>query len=298
VSASAAFPGAASLRAAIPLLAALAALSAMAPRAAAQDARRKQDILFPELPTRSVDDAPFDLAVKATSGLPVSLEVVSGPAVLDGKRIKLTGAPGLVIVRATQPGNDVFLAAVQAERAFTVTRRPVPPAIVSQPVGAHAAIGEIIALSVQATGEPMPAFQWRKDGVPVTGATDSRFTIASATPADAGAYDVVASNPLGSVSSERARVSVGKRFQTISFQGPANATSGQPLMLSANATSGLPVRFDVVSGAAILNGSMMTAQGGTVVIQASQPGDAAYEAAAPVSQTFVIGPGPNGPRNP
>jgi hypothetical protein len=58
------------------------------------------------------------------------------------------------------------------------------------------------------------------------------------------------------------------------------------------------VRFDVVSGTAVLNGSMMTSQGGTVVVQASQQGDATYEAAAPVTRTFVIGPGPNGQHNP
>jgi hypothetical protein len=58
------------------------------------------------------------------------------------------------------------------------------------------------------------------------------------------------------------------------------------------------VRLDVISGSAILNGSMMTSQGGTVVVQASQQGDAAYEAAAPVTRTVVIGPGPNGQRTP
>jgi hypothetical protein len=286
------------LRAPLSVLAALAVLASFAPRASAQDARKKQEILFAELPARTVDDAPFDLVAKATSGLPVAFEVISGPATLDGRNVKLTGAPGLVIVRATQGGNASFLPAVQAERAFTVNSRPSAPAIVSQPMGARVSIGDIVALSAQASGEPAPSLQWRKNGVPVTGATDSRLTIPSATNADAGAYDVVASNPLGSATSDRAVVTVGKRPQSISFQGPTDGTSGQPILLSANATSGLPVRFDVVSGTAVLNGSMMTSQGGTVVVQASQQGDATYEAAAPVARTFVIGPGPNGQHGP
>jgi hypothetical protein len=58
------------------------------------------------------------------------------------------------------------------------------------------------------------------------------------------------------------------------------------------------VQFSLLSGTATLNGSMMTPQGGTVVIQASQPGDATYEAAAPVTQTYVVGPGPNGQHTP
>lgn len=281
---AAALPG--MFRAALPVLAAFAVFSAGAPRAAAQDSRRKQEIIFAELPMRTMDDGPFDLSAKATSGLPVAFEVVSGPAVLDGRRIKLTGAPGLVIVRAAQGGNAAFLPAVQTERAFTVGRRAAAPAILAQPVETRVAIGALALIFVEATGEPQPSLQWRKDGVPVTGATDSRFTIASAAPGDAGAYDVVASNTLGSVTSQRARVTVGKRSQTITFQGPTASPPGMPVTLSATASSGLPVRFDVISGMATLNGSMMTAQGGVVVIQASQPGNATYEAATPVTQRF------------
>jgi hypothetical protein len=297
MSAAAACPGSGARRAALLVLAALSLLPFLAPRAAADDARRKQQIQFAELPARSVDDAPFDLAARATSGLPVTFELVSGPAVLDGRNVRLTGEPGLVVVRAAQAGNAAFLPAVQAERAFAVSRRPVAPAIVVQPMGTRAAIGEIVALAVEATGEPSPALQWRKDGVPVTGANESRLTLASLSAADAGSYDVVATNALGSATSERARVSVGKRAQSISFQGPANATSGQPILLSASASSGLAVRFQLVSGTATLNGSMLTPQGGTVVVQASQPGDATYEAAS-ATQTYVVGPGPNGQHTP
>jgi Immunoglobulin domain len=298
MSAAAAFPGPGIRRAALSFLAAVAGLSLLAPRAAADDGRRKQQILFGELPVRTVDDAPFDLAAKASSGLAVTFEVVSGPAVIDGKTLKLTGEPGLVIVRAAQAGNGEFLPALEAERAFTVSRRASAPALLLQPMGTRAPIGGIIALAAMASGEPAPTYQWRKDGVPVPGATDSRLTIASASPGDSGAYDVVASNPLGSATSDRARVSVGRRTQSISFHGPMNGTSGQALMLSASASSGLPVQFALLSGTATLNGAMMTPQGGTVVIQASQPGDATYEAAEPVTQTYVVGPGPNGQHTP
>ncbi len=270
-------------------IAALALAAALAPSASAQDSRKKQDILFPELPARTVGDAPFLLAARATSGLPVAFEVVSGPAVLSGRTLKLRGAAGLVIVRATQAGNDTFLAALPAERAFAVNARPAAPAILSQPAGAEAGIGEILALSVEASGEPKPSFQWRRDGTPIAGATEARLTIAAATPGDSGAYDVVVSNSVGSATSERARVSVGKRSQTISFQGSANPTAGQPVSLSASASSGLPVRFDVVSGVAVISGSVLTcSQGGTVVVQASQGGDSNSAAAAPVTQTFLV----------
>jgi hypothetical protein len=270
-------------------LAALALASALVPAASAEDSRRKQDILFAELDARNVGDAPFQLAAKATSGLPVAFEVVSGPAVLDGRTLKLRGATGLVVVRATQAGNGFFLAATPAERAFEVRAHPVAPVILSQPEGGQARIGEILSLQVEASGEPRPSFQWRRDGTPIPGATDSRLTIASAAPGDGGTYDVVVSNPMGSVTSGRASVTVGKRSQSISFQGSANPRAGQPVILTASASSGLPVRFDVISGVAVIGGSTLTCtQSGTVVVQASQGGDSNYAAASPVTQTFLV----------
>ncbi len=276
----------------IAALAALSSLAAFATGAAADDGSRKQEIIFDEIPAHSVGDAPFDIAAKATSGLPVSLEVVSGPAVLDGKKLKLTGAPGLVIVRASQPGNAAVLPARDAERAFTVRPTPSAPAILSGPQDRDVEIGSPLVLSAHASGEPPPAFQWRKNSMPISGATGSEFTIASAAQSDSGSYDVVASNPSGDAASSPARVNVVKRHQTISFQGAANAFAGQAVVLSATASSGLPVRFDVVSGSAIMNGGTLTAQGGTVVVQASQSGDSVFEQAVPVTQTFIFSSAP------
>ncbi len=282
--------------AALPLL---AALQAAEPAAPAQDARRRQEILFAELPARNAGDAPFDIAAKATSRLPVALEVLSGPAALDGRTLTLTGRPGLVVIRATQDGDASFLPAPAAERAFTVNPVPFAPSIVSQPAGRRAAIGDTVVLSVEASGEPRPALQWRKDLIPVAGATGRDLALAPAALSDAGDYDVVATNSLGSATSGRARVAVDKRHQVIAFQIPTNITAGTTVALSASATSGLPVRFDVVAGSAVLNGATLTAQSaGTVSVQASQPGDATFEAAEPVTQTFMVGAGASGQRVP
>jgi uncharacterized protein YfaP (DUF2135 family) len=84
-------------------------------------------------------------------------------------------------------------------------------------------------------------------------------------------------------------VAVGKRRQHIQFQSAnTSAAAGQQVALNANSTSGLPVRFEVVSGAGILSGDTLTSQGGTVIVQASQPGDDTYEAAMPVTQTYLF----------
>jgi large repetitive protein len=80
-----------------------------------------------------------------------------------------------------------------------------------------------------------------------------------------------------------------QQSQTISFPNPGTQTYGVPLTLSATATSGLPITYIVTSGPATVNGSTLTFTGvGSITVQANQPGNAAYSAAAPVAQTLTV----------
>jgi hypothetical protein len=78
-----------------------------------------QTISFQPLSRQTVGDAPFELSAATSSGLAVGFSVVSGPAVLSGSILTVSG-PGLVTVRATQPGNAMYAAAVDLERSFMV----------------------------------------------------------------------------------------------------------------------------------------------------------------------------------
>ena len=92
-----------------------------------------QTIDFGPLAQRSTDSVPFEVTATASSGLPVTFEIVTGPASISsqtagGATITLVGTVGTVVVRATQPGNVDWLAAAPVERAFAVIepsdRRP------------------------------------------------------------------------------------------------------------------------------------------------------------------------------
>ncbi|MEO8148300.1 MAG: LamG-like jellyroll fold domain-containing protein, partial [Bacteroidia bacterium] len=88
-------------------------------------------------------------------------------------------------------------------------------------------------------------------------------------------------------------------FQAISFpQVPTQLTTSPPYQLTAAASSGLPVTYTLVSGPATLNGSIITLTGvGTVIIQADQYGNASYDSAASVINTFdVVDPALNLPQ--
>jgi alkylhydroperoxidase/carboxymuconolactone decarboxylase family protein YurZ len=82
----------------------------------------------------------------------------------------------------------------------------------------------------------------------------------------------------------------GKTSQAIAFNPPGDhANDSTPFALSATASSGLSVTFAVVSGpATVSNGVVQVTGPGTVVIQASQPGDGFYLPAAPVTQSFNV----------
>ncbi len=80
------------------------------------------------------------------------------------------------------------------------------------------------------------------------------------------------------------------RDQTITFTNPGAQETTNVTVLSASAGSGLPVTFAVVSGTADLSDqSNLTYQtDGTVVISASQTGNANWYAATTVTQSFSV----------
>jgi len=83
----------------------------------------------------------------------------------------------------------------------------------------------------------------------------------------------------------------GKLSQTLTFGPLANVAYGaDDVPLSASASSGLPVAWEVASGPGRISGSSLVVQAaGSIVIRASQAGDAVWFAAEPVERTLVVG---------
>jgi hypothetical protein len=79
--------------------------------------------------------------------------------------------------------------------------------------------------------------------------------------------------------------------QSIKLDAIADVVYGHPgPKLSATATSGLPVQFEVALGPAKISGNQAqpTGQSGTVYVVASQPGDGRWCAAIPVTGSFAV----------
>jgi hypothetical protein len=85
-------------------------------------AKASQTITFTQLADVVYQSSPlltFALTATATSGLPVSYQVVSGPATLVGDLLSITGI-GPVTLRALQAGDQNYLAAAEVTQTFTV----------------------------------------------------------------------------------------------------------------------------------------------------------------------------------
>lgn len=83
-------------------------------------AKLSQTITFEPVASHRLGNTPFTLNATASSGLPVSYTIVSGPGILDGTTLTFTGAGGALVIRASQPGNGTYAAAPDVVRTIQI----------------------------------------------------------------------------------------------------------------------------------------------------------------------------------
>jgi len=81
--------------------------------------QQPQTITFPNPGTQTYGVAPITLTATASSGLPVTYTVLSGPATVSGSLLTIVGA-GTVTVQANQAGNSQWQAAPPVNDTFLV----------------------------------------------------------------------------------------------------------------------------------------------------------------------------------
>ena len=78
---------------------------------------------FATIPSQTPEIKGFSInPPTSTSGLPVEISVKSGPAILNGYTVNLTGQTGTVVLSATQSGNDQYEPAQEVTTSFTVEK--------------------------------------------------------------------------------------------------------------------------------------------------------------------------------
>jgi hypothetical protein len=184
-----------------------------------------------------VTSAAFQVQSLTSSGLAAVLAVESGPATINGSTVTLTGSTGTVVLQANQPGNTTYAAAPTVLVSFNVAAAPNPPTITGFSTNGTVSAGNSKTLWVTARGSVPFTYQWTLGGTPITGATNSTYTVTNAQAANAGSYSVAVTNAGGSAS-------------------PAN-----PAVLTVNAASSTPPPV-VVSDPLTVTGD----SGGTIVL--------------------------------
>lgn len=110
------------------------------------------------------------------------------------------------------------------------------PTITTQPASQSVAPGATVTFSVAVSGTAPFTYSWRKNGVAITGATQSSYTLSSVQAGDAGSYAVAVSNSAGSVTSNSATLTVSAAPVFTTQPASQSVNAGSSLSLSASAT--------------------------------------------------------------
>jgi Right handed beta helix region len=197
---------------------------------------------------------------------------------------------------------------------LTVNAAGVAPTITTQPTNQSVTAGQTASFFVAATGTAPLAYQWRRNGVAISGATSPTYVTPAASTSDNGAqFSVLVSNSAGSVTSNAAILTVntgGVATDCTVFASPtgndansgATATSPKTFNGAANATQPGSV-VCLLGGTYNLSSSFVPPVNGTpsswIVYKAygDSPVTLLYTGAADASPMFRLGTGnfPTGP---
>ena len=148
-------------------------------------------------------------------------------------------------VRFDHPGNISVNAAgnlfVSSGSTIRKGQLAGPPLITLQPQSQTVTVGKSAQLVITAIGATAPTYQWYFNGNPLSGATGSTLSLAAVHNSDAGNYTVIATNSLGSATSQIATLTVSavSSAPTITTQpASANVTASHGATFSAGDTNG------------------------------------------------------------
>jgi len=135
----------------------------------------------------------------------------------------------------------------------------VAPAVTTEPVSQTIIAGQTATFSVAATGTAPLSYQWRKNGIAITGATSPSYTTPAETTSDNGAqFTALVSDSAGSVTSAAATLTVNAATvaPTITMQ-PLSQTivAGQTATFSVVATGTAPLNYQWRKNGVVITGA-------------------------------------------
>lgn len=161
------------------------------------------------------------------------------PATRSNFASSIAGSP---VGMATGPDGNLYFLSRAAGAVYKITYTTSnAPVIDEQPVSITVSKGNAASFSVKASSTDSLKYQWRKNGVNISGAINATYKIAAANYADSGTYSVVVSNSTASVTSHNAILKVTAPNQTpvATIKTPlkgATYAAGNKISFSGSAT--------------------------------------------------------------
>ena len=161
--------------------------------------------------------------------------------------INISGATGtsLTLTNVTTVNAGTYQAVVTNSAGSATSNGAVltvnsAPVITTQPANQTVAPGASVTFTVGASGMPAPSYQWQLNGVNISGATGATLTLNSVTTANDGTYIAVATNSVGSATSNGAVLSVIANAPVITTQPASQTVATGTTVTFTVAASGTP----------------------------------------------------------
>ena len=221
----------------------------------------------------------------------------------EGINVPGAVAASLVIIGTTSTSYDVvvsnpFNTAGVTSTAASVTAEAAPK-IIQQPAAQTLALGAAASLTVQASGDGVLHYLWKKNGVPMGGQTAPALQLNNVSPTDAALYSVVVTNDVGTAASAAARLALLAPPKIVVLPVATTAKITSTITLTSAATGAATLKYHWQKDNADIIGATSptltivgakTTDTGLYRVVVSNAVDTAYS--DPVPLTVVIPPAP------
>ncbi|MBI4646452.1 MAG: immunoglobulin domain-containing protein, partial [Bacteroidia bacterium] len=190
------------------------------------------------------------ITVSASGGTGTLLYSKNNGSTYQSSNIFSNLSPGTYQVVVKDANNCVTSA-----QNITISTTNYEPVFTTHPASQTKCEGENVTFSIAATGTPTPAYQWKKDGYDIMGATGLSLTITGVTTGDAGSYTCTASNVCDTVTSNFAMFIVYTKPLIIQQPASQIKCNGQSVSFTVTATGTTPLLYQWKKDGVNINGA-------------------------------------------
>ena len=232
--------------------------------------------------TRTEGDTVFNSTLSWNSYRGNLLPAASGGTLLDFQRVALhefghtlgLGHPDLarqnVLALMNSTISDLDHLTTDDTSGAFVLYGGLPPSIVTPPQTQTVIVGSTVTFSVAASGSQPLSYQWKCNGVNISGATSANYTIFNVQTSQAGNYTVVMSNAGGTATSATAVLTVNVLPSITAQPQNRTVTAGKSVTFSVTASGTTPLSYQWYHD----NSAVAGATAASYTISGVQPTDA------------------------